>query len=183
MKKWLLIGLLAIGCGSVGYSVAHAGEIAKMHQKLQGSKPLQSHRLTDSPSGATRNSGISEIGLERSACYGTCPVYTVMLKSDGTVRYRGEAHVENIGVRTGRIDAYKFEQLAKYIEEIGYLKLDNNYLTGITDASTVYTTVRSGAKRKVVSNYANSGPAKLWGVEQLIDKLVSETKWDVVKGK
>lgn len=105
------------------------------------------------------------------------------LKSDGTVRYRGEAYVENIGVRTGRIDTFKFDQLAKYIREIGYLKLENNYLVGVTDAHTVFTTVRIGSKRKVVSNYANTGPAKLWAFEQLIDKLVSETKWDGVKGK
>jgi hypothetical protein len=48
----------------------------------------------------------------------------------------------------------------------------------VTDNSTVYSTVVIGGKRKVISNYANAGPTKLWAVEQLIHKLVLEATWD-----
>jgi hypothetical protein len=48
----------------------------------------------------------------------------------------------------------------------------------VTDNPTVYTTVVMDGKRKVVSNYANAGPTKLWAIEQLIDKLLLEAKWD-----
>ena len=33
-------------------------------------------------------------------------------------------------------------------------------------------------RRKTVRNYGNAGPTKLWAVEQLIDKLLLEAKWD-----
>jgi hypothetical protein len=42
----------------------------------------------------------------------------------------------------------------------------------------VYTSVTKRDRRKVIRNYANAGPTKLWAIEQLIDKLLLEAEWD-----
>jgi hypothetical protein len=36
-----------------------------------------------------------------------------------------------------------------------------------------------GGVRKEVSNYGAGGPAVLWVIEELIDKLLSEAEWEV----
>src|SRR3712207_4276863 len=98
MKKWILLGLLG-AC-----SAAYAGELADLHEKTFG--PTQ--RNLDTSGGREgvreRNHGITEIGLERTPCHGTCPVYTVVIKSDGTLRYKGEAFVKRTGEHTGQVN-------------------------------------------------------------------------------
>ena len=47
------------------------------------------------------------IQLERSGCYGTCPVYTVTIHGDGRLEYNGKGHVKEIGAREGRTEMDK----------------------------------------------------------------------------
>lgn len=52
-------------------------------------------------------------------------------------------------------------------------------MRGVTDNPTTFTMVVMNGKRKTIRNYANSGPTKLWAIEQLIDGLMSKGKWSV----
>jgi hypothetical protein len=130
------------------------------------------------------NHSISEIGIERTVCLGGCPAYTFIAKGDGTFRYRGEKHVQRTGEYTGTISVPQFHKLAQFILDSGYLELEDAYSGMITDQPTVYTSVVLSAvsgKRKVISNYANTGPTKLWAIEQLIDQLMTTAKWKELK--
>jgi hypothetical protein len=159
-------------------SASFGGQIAELHQKHAkadrgGPDESRSHEQVDA-----QDHGVTEIGLERTPCYGTCPVYTVIIESDGTFRYKGEKYVERKGEFTGKVSRYQFNQLAQFIRDSGYTDLHDTYSRAVTDNPTVYTTVVIDRKRKVVKNYANAGPTKLWAVEQLIDKLLLEATWD-----
>ena len=102
----------------------------------------------------------------------------MIIKADGTLRYHGKQHVERKGKHTGQIEQWQFNALAMFIKEAGYMELKPYYTALVTDMPTAYTMVVSGGQRKTVSNYGAVGPAKLWAIEQLIDKLVLEAKWD-----
>ncbi len=122
--------------------------------------------------------GVTEIHLERTRCYGTCPVYSVTIKNDGSFVYHGKAHVDHIGEYRGTVSKWAFNQLASFIKDADYMNLESNYKSRITDMATVKTAVKMGGEKKTVSNYANAGPAKLWAIEQLIDKIVMEGDWE-----
>jgi hypothetical protein len=159
--------------------VAYAGEIAELYKQMNKQEdpvvvtPEDSKRIAEAGS-----VGITEIGLERTQCYGRCPAYSVVLKSDGTVKYDGEAFVDHIGTRTGMVPVRQFNQLSRFIKESGYMHLKNGYAKKITDMPHVYTSVVMDGKRKVIDNYADSGPITLWAVEQLIDKVVAAAQWN-----
>ena len=89
----------------------------------------------------------------------------------------GEKYVERIGEFAGAIPIREFHELAKFIRDSGYTELEANYYSPVTDNPTVYTTVVLNGQRKVISNYANAGPTKLWAIEQLIGDLMREAKW------
>jgi hypothetical protein len=84
------------------------------------------------------NHGITEIGLERGGCYGTCPIYTLVLKSDGTFTYKGAQFVEKLGVFSGTIPVYRFNQLAQFLKDSGYMNLQDGYGEIGDDRETVY---------------------------------------------
>jgi len=157
--------------------VAFCGELADYHfehatNKLGDVKMSRSHDAV-----ASTNHGITEIGIERTVCFGPCPAYTFIAKSDGSLRYKGDKFVERTGESTGTMSVGQYNRLAQFIRDSGYSELEDAYSRGITDQSTVYTSVVMHGKRKVVRNYANAGPTKLWAIEQLIDDLMREAKW------
>lgn len=121
---------------------------------------------------------ITEITLERTACFGFCPIYKVILRSDNTATYIGERFVE----RQGTYKAYisNFEYLAKIIEARRYFSLRNSYTAPVTDLPSAITSVVRNGKRKTIDNYANSGPIELWEIETLIDGLIANARWEKV---
>ncbi len=54
--------------------------------------------VADRPNSAP---SITELTLERGPCLGTCPIYRITLRSDGTGTYVGWNHAERIGVYSG----------------------------------------------------------------------------------
>jgi hypothetical protein len=44
------------------------------------------------------------IRLQRTSCFGPCPIYTVTIDARGTVTYEGERSVRIVGRRTAHID-------------------------------------------------------------------------------
>jgi hypothetical protein len=170
-----VVGTLFGGWGLL----AGGGEIADLHRKWVRPKEVDPAPLMarferfDKP-----EHGVTEIGLERTACFGTCPVYTVILKSDGTVRYTGEEYVAHKGTRTGRISDWAFNQLAEYLVESGYPEMESNYEIPVADMATAYTTAVVKEKRKIIRNYGDVGPSKLWALQQAIDGVLTEAEWD-----
>jgi hypothetical protein len=151
-----------------------AGELKKLHETREDREVELLKRGEDDD----HLHGITEIGLERTGCLGTCPVYTVIIKSDGTFRYHGERYVKREGDFTGRVANSEFTRLARFIREAGYAELKDEYDDPHTDGPTAYTKVATASGFKVVRNCDNSGPPKLWAIEELIDKLLMNAVWD-----
>lgn len=156
-----------------------AGEIEQLHQKFvrprerdQAKQAERFERLNEP------RHGVTEIGLERTACYGACPEYWVVIKSDGTFRYEGKKNVPRTGKKTGRVQDWKFNQLAEFLLESGYMDLEPTYEANITDLPSTYTTAVVGGKRKVIKNYGDLGPVRLWAIQQAIDSLLIDAEWD-----
>lgn len=168
MKAFVILTLL------VWSADVYGGEIADLHRKLYENKARD--RSNDEV--RSKDHGITEIGLERTLCFGTCPVYTVIMKSDGSLRYYGKRYVEKKGKLTGQVSKSRFNQLAQFIKDADFMELEHSYDRPVTDLPTVYTKVVMDGRQKVVRNYANAGPTKLWAIEQLIDKLLAEAEWD-----
>ena len=130
-------------------------------------------------------SQIDSISLERTACHGTCPVYTVTVRHDGTVTYDGKEFVKVAGRRTRKIPVEQFQKLAREVERIGFYAFKTEYsykenadgsAEFITDMPTTFTTVQAGKLQKRVKNYYG-GPDSLARLEKLIDKVTGSSAW------
>lgn len=119
-----------------------------------------------------------EITLERTACFGTCPIYTVSIFGNGTVTYQGERFVKTLGVQTYDIPVSDVEELVALIYLKNYFSLNERYEVGATDLPTVITSVRVGSETKSVENYGDAGPAQLHEIEKKVDDVSdSESLW------
>jgi Domain of unknown function (DUF6438) len=112
------------------------------------------------------------ITLERTACYGACPVYSVVILGDGTVTYTGRTNVRVAGVKTKTIPAETVRDLAHYIESAGFFEMKDEYSALVTDLPTTYVTVTLGRRTKKIKDYFGA-PAALKEIEARIDQIAA----------
>ena len=120
------------------------------------------------------------ITLERTPCYGTCPVYTLTLFGDGKVVYEGKDFTKIRGRAETTISQAKIEQLVSEFEKIKYFSLNDNYTERtITDAPSVITSITIDGKTKSIEHYHGdfSAPETLTQLEDKIDKIVNSDQW------
>jgi hypothetical protein len=121
---------------------------------------------------------VNEITLERTMCYGSCPVYRVILRKDGNAIYEGKDNVNKLGRFTGILDAYDFERLVELMEKLNFLGMEERYSAPVTDGADIITTVFYDGKVKIVDNYADAGPMEVWAIEKVIDGIIEDIYWE-----
>jgi hypothetical protein len=119
--------------------------------------------------------------LERTRCFGTCPVYKVTIFRDGTVEYVGRQYVKVRGRATGHLSAEQLVQLRTLFQQSGYLQLGDSYeRVDVTDQPSAYTSYSPAPGRtKTVRHYLGdrSAPRALTDVEEGIDRIVNIEQW------
>lgn len=122
---------------------------------------------------------ITEIAIERTACYGPCPIYWLRLHADGSAEMFGRAHVPHLGKHRGRLDPRVFQDLAGIALELGFFSFDDSYTCSVTDSPTVYTSITRRGRQKIIRHYAPSftGPRSLKILEDKIDEYADAIEW------
>jgi len=119
------------------------------------------------------------ITLQRTACFGTCPIYKITIFPDGRVVYEGERFVKVVGKRTARISPQAVKKLIAEFDKLNYLSLANSYRGGPTDLPFAITSLTIGKQRKTVNHYLGSpnAPEALTALENKIDTVVNSQRW------
>ena len=118
--------------------------------------------------------------LERTACYGTCPVYKLTIHADGRVDYRGEHFVKRKGDATGRLTPAQLGALRNSFARADYVRLADSYEhASVTDAPSAITSFTDGAIAKTVRHYLgdDEAPAQLKKLEDQIDQIAGIAQW------
>ena len=124
------------------------------------------------------------ITLERTPCFGTCPVYTVTILEDGTVNYVGQDFVEVTGEQTSQIEPEVVQQMVAAFEEAGYFEWDATFDTQtVSDLPTIITSVTRDGETHRITRYAgdSSAPIALPFLELWIDVMANTPLWTGVQ--
>lgn len=116
------------------------------------------------------------IKLERTSCYGECPIYTVTLDRDGNVVFEGTKFVRAQGRHTARIPATSVEALLDMARRIAFFDLRDSYHAMITDLPTTIVTITADGTTKRVEDYFGA-PKELKQLEQDIDDAARTQRW------
>jgi hypothetical protein len=117
--------------------------------------------------------------LERTRCFGICPVYSISIYRSGFVAFEGNEHVKPIGNHFTFLSRTELMSIGERAEELGFFNLNDEYRNPyLTDFPTVYVEVRYKGKKKRVWHYDAEPPRNLVEMEDFIDKLFGEqTQW------
>ncbi len=122
------------------------------------------------------------IKLERTMCFGTCPVYMVSIHCSGRVTYTGKMFVEKAGRHIWKLDSKSIDKLSKALLDSDYFniqKKDTGFMC--SDMPYCITTIEmmDGAKRKI-EHYLqkpDEWPAALLKFEKKIDNIIGVERY------
>ena len=133
---------------------------------------------------ATADSAV--VTLERTPCFGTCPVYRVTASANGAVRFEGKSHVPHRGSAVGQVPKARLDSLLAELKAAGYFSFEEQYVPGspacgnaATDLPTVTTSVTLDGRTKRIEHYRGcaGAPQALSQLEERIDEVLNTAQW------
>ena len=127
----------------------------------------------------------TSITLERTACFGACPVYTVSIDATGNVVFEGAKYVRVQGRQTDRIPESRVAAILEHADRLGFFDLEDEYrvirnqdgsTSTVTDLPTAIVGIVRGGRSKRVLDYFGA-PKALKDLEREIDEAAQTKRW------
>ena len=109
--------------------------------------------------------------MKRTACYGTCPQYTVEIYNTGLVKYEGRMFVDKIGCFYTILSSSIINEIKSNILDVNFFEFKNVYDSPITDIpSTILRVNIDGREHEVIDRF--KGPLLLKSIHSRIDSII-----------
>ncbi len=120
-----------------------------------------------------------QVTLQRFACFGHCPVYTVSIDAAGVVVYTGQRFVAVQGVRHDTIGRQQALAVRRQLERLGVWQLPTgwHHRPPVADVPAVALTIREGAAGRTIRFLEFQTPAALRQAARLIDSVARTYRW------
>lgn len=113
---------------------------------------------------------ISYVRMNRTACFGRCPVYSVELYKNGLVRYSGQMFTDHQGVYETNIGSKNAANLLKRFSMYRIDTCKSLYENRIADIPGIYYIYKYGSTTKKINN-AHFGPEFLRTLATSMDSV------------
>jgi Domain of unknown function (DUF6438) len=164
-----------------------SGAVLAIWSLVACSAPQQPPIISAAPSLPTYTP-YQSITLERTDCYGGCPMYKVTISGSGKVSYEGKESVKVKGKAQTSLTTAQVKTLEKAIAEVKLDSFQNEYIADkdgckvfMTDAPSAIITVSTGKQTKSIHHYLGcDGQANLEQLtrfEDTIDTVVNSAQW------
>ena len=110
------------------------------------------------------------ITLEHHGCDKTCAVYSVSIKGDGSVLYKGLKNVKHVGKLEYEIPREDITKLNEFLYDVYHGKINDHYGSKDNAQNTVVTTIEFGQVKRI-AHYDKSGPESLKKFEDKIKEV------------
>src|SRR6188768_4045012 len=112
--------------------------------------------------------------LERTGCYGECPVYRLTVNSDGSVVYVGTRWVKVLGRQVYKLSDAQMAELESAFARSNFNQLRDYDKVESTDDDWTHISYRRGGGLKHVRHYHgdNAAPPTLSALEDEFDRIV-----------
>lgn len=122
----------------------------------------------------------TEISIEHTVCFGSCPIYTVTIAGDGRVTYDGGFHVAFAGRVEEQVDPAAVAALIEQFRAAQFFGLEDRYEAPVTDLPSTVLRLRLGKAEKTVVDYAglyDGMPPSVIALERAVETLARSARW------
>ncbi|MFD2968398.1 DUF6438 domain-containing protein [Sphingobacterium bambusae] len=141
---------------------------------------MLSCKSSKQPNGDSKDN-ITSIALQRTPCFGFCPIYEVQLHADGTASLDAQDHLQNNlkGQFKGNVAASEWQKLTTMLQTMKFRELNEEYGSrNVFDLPSVNTSIRYGKdQEKKINDYGGRGTAELSKFYEEVDRLLYSVEW------
>lgn len=129
------------------------------------------------------------VSLDRGACHGTCPIYTVFVQADGGVRFSGTRFVRPVGTDSTRITSSDVTALQAAFAARDFQRVPStieynspgcgSYVADLPTVELTFSDVR-GAHRVRWDEGCRDHPRMLDTLARLVDSVSGTSRWTTV---
>lgn len=106
------------------------------------------------------------ISLNKTACFGTCPVYKIKIYNNQSAIFEGIKFVEKEGSYNFKISKKEINTILNKAKKINFQKMEDEYTELITDLPTTYIMINN----KQIKDYYGA-PKELKELEEIIENI------------
>jgi hypothetical protein len=120
--------------------------------------------------------GQTAISLTRTACFGNCPAYTVLIYADGRTEYTGKAFVKVKGTKKYESPKSKVAELIGDVQKSDFFRLKDTYAASIVDIPTYTLCFADGQQEKKIVDHHGKDvgmPESVTNLENKIDEVAN----------
>jgi hypothetical protein len=164
---------------------------APLRSALVAASLAACHSSTPSPAAApapatSESQAAPAVTLERTPCFGRCPVYSVSISRSGLITYEGKRFVADSGADSARIAPEAVDSLLAELDRGGYFGLDDHYVSGAptcgpyaTDLPSANSSANDGTRSKRIQHDhgCSHAPSMLSSLEKRIDEVAGTSRW------
>ena len=122
----------------------------------------------------------SVITMEKTACHGKCPVYTITIYGTGKAEYEGKNNVKKPGKYEKQLSRDETMKLFKAFDASNFSDFQSEYDTGATDVpSTLISFYHRGYKKNIKDRMA--APEELKNLERMVEEIVESEGWTKIE--
>ena len=123
------------------------------------------------------------ISLERTACFGPCPVYIATFYRDGRATLVTRNWQDKVKKHyTAKIWIGDYIRLTQMVELARKAADKSEYAGQWTDDYTAIISAKSDGQTWSVSDYGRVAPVEVWALESLLDAYKSQIDWTSASG-
>ena len=122
------------------------------------------------------------ISMEKTSCYGHCPVYTINIYNNGLIKLEGKENIDKIGSFRSKITGKQLDKLTELFISSDFFNFEDSYTSLVKDLPTTFIYFSKNNKNKRIKDY-DEAPQSLKKLEEEIVLMLENLKWKIIKSK
>jgi len=119
------------------------------------------------------------VSLQKTPCFGSCPVFEARVFSNGTAIWEGERHTARIGKYEATVPHEWLNELMAEAEAIDFFRMAVRYPlygSALPDVPQTITFMQNGGKQRRVTDNA-AAPVDLVRFEKMLEEKLNTLEW------
>jgi hypothetical protein len=116
------------------------------------------------------------IQLEKTACRGTCPVFSFKIYANGNVTYEGIKNVDKIGLYQGKLNQARLNEIILEFDKVNFFKFNDSYKSLMMDLPTKLISYSKNGITKRIKAYDDI-PKELIQLIAKLDVIIESIEW------
>lgn len=122
------------------------------------------------------------MSLHKSACFGSCPVYSFYIYKNGETKFEGLKNTKKIGIYAKQLDRETYNSLVDAFDEADFFGLQDMYESRIADLPSVKMSYMKDDSIKYVTG-KRERPERVHKLQYKLEQIAeSDEGWTLIEG-